>query len=65
VTAPIESMQVVHAGTPPSAPFDRIDTYRRAAGNSMVDPRVERHDHVRRGGDDLSVIRDWTWPVQR
>ena len=40
---------------------------RRAAGlrQRMVDKRVEHREYVRRRGEDLPEVRDWTWPGQR
>jgi xylulose-5-phosphate/fructose-6-phosphate phosphoketolase len=37
---------------------------RRAATlrQQMVDKRTQHHDYVRRTGEDLPEIRDWTWP---
>ncbi len=37
---------------------------RRAAAlrQHMVDKRTEHHDYVRRTGEDLPEVRDWTWP---
>jgi xylulose-5-phosphate/fructose-6-phosphate phosphoketolase len=36
---------------------------RRAAGvrQHMVDKRTEHHDYIRRTGEDLPEVRDWTW----
>jgi xylulose-5-phosphate/fructose-6-phosphate phosphoketolase len=28
----------------------------------MVDMLAEHHDYVRRTGEDLPEVRDWTWP---
>jgi xylulose-5-phosphate/fructose-6-phosphate phosphoketolase len=38
---------------------------RRAAvlRQAMVDKRAEHHDYVRRTGEDLPEVRDWTWPT--
>jgi xylulose-5-phosphate/fructose-6-phosphate phosphoketolase len=36
---------------------------RRAAAvrQAMVDQRMRHHDYIRRTGEDLPEIRDWTW----
>jgi xylulose-5-phosphate/fructose-6-phosphate phosphoketolase len=38
---------------------------RRAAGlrQRMVDKRAEHREYIRRTGEDLPEVRDWTWPV--
>jgi xylulose-5-phosphate/fructose-6-phosphate phosphoketolase len=44
--------------------IDRVPTLaRRAAGlrQLMVDKRTEHHDYIRRTGEDLPEVRDWTW----
>ena len=40
---------------------------RRAAGlrQHMVDKRTEHRDYIRRTGEDLPEVRDWTWPTGR
>jgi xylulose-5-phosphate/fructose-6-phosphate phosphoketolase len=48
--------------------LDRVPGLARRAAvlrQAMVDKRVEHHDYIRRTGDDLPEIRDWTWPYQR
>jgi xylulose-5-phosphate/fructose-6-phosphate phosphoketolase len=39
---------------------------RRAAGlrQRMVDKRAEHHGFIRRTGEDLPEVRDWTWPAR-
>jgi xylulose-5-phosphate/fructose-6-phosphate phosphoketolase len=32
---------------------------------AMVDKRMEHHDYVRRTGEDLPEVREWTWPGPR
>jgi xylulose-5-phosphate/fructose-6-phosphate phosphoketolase len=44
--------------------IDRVPGLARRAAvvrQWMVDKRAEHHDYVRRTGEDLPEIRDWTW----
>jgi xylulose-5-phosphate/fructose-6-phosphate phosphoketolase len=44
--------------------IDRVPGLARKAATvrqRMVDKRAEHHDHVRRTGEDLPEIRDWSW----
>jgi xylulose-5-phosphate/fructose-6-phosphate phosphoketolase len=48
--------------------IDRVPGLARRAAvlrQAMVDKRAEHHDYIRRVGDDLPEIRDWTWPHQQ
>jgi xylulose-5-phosphate/fructose-6-phosphate phosphoketolase len=45
--------------------IDRVPGLARRAATvrqAMVDKRLEHHDYVRRTGEDLPEVRDWTWP---
>jgi len=44
--------------------IDRVPGLARRAATvrqAMVDKRMEHHDYVRRTGEDLPEVRDWTW----
>jgi xylulose-5-phosphate/fructose-6-phosphate phosphoketolase len=44
--------------------IDRVPGLARRAATlrqQMVDKRTEHHDYVRRTGEDLPEVRDWTW----
>jgi xylulose-5-phosphate/fructose-6-phosphate phosphoketolase len=44
--------------------IDRVPGLARRAATvrqAMVDKRLEHHDYVRRTGEDLPEVRDWTW----
>jgi xylulose-5-phosphate/fructose-6-phosphate phosphoketolase len=46
--------------------IDRIPGLGRKAAvlrQHMVDKRTEHRAYVRRTGEDLPEIRDWTWPT--
>jgi xylulose-5-phosphate/fructose-6-phosphate phosphoketolase len=48
--------------------IDRVPGLARRAATvrqAMVDKRMEHHDYVRRTGEDLPEVRDWTWPGPR
>jgi xylulose-5-phosphate/fructose-6-phosphate phosphoketolase len=45
--------------------IDRVPGLARRAAvvrQTMVDRRAEHFEHVRRTGEDVPAIRDWTWP---
>ncbi len=45
--------------------IDRVPGLARKAATirqHMVDTRARHHDYVRRTGEDLPEVRDWTWP---
>ena len=44
--------------------IDRVPGLARRAATvrqAMVDKRLEHHDYVRRTGEDLPEVLDWTW----
>ncbi len=46
--------------------IDRVPGLARRAAvlrQQMVDKRAEHHDYVRRTGEYLPEVRDWTWPT--
>jgi xylulose-5-phosphate/fructose-6-phosphate phosphoketolase len=45
--------------------IDRVPGLARRAATvrqEMVDRRMRHRDYIRRTGEDLPEIRDWTWP---
>jgi xylulose-5-phosphate/fructose-6-phosphate phosphoketolase len=48
--------------------IDRVPGLARKAAvvrQKMVDLRAEHHAYIRRTGEDLPIVRDWTWRAQR
>jgi xylulose-5-phosphate/fructose-6-phosphate phosphoketolase len=49
--------------------MDVIDRVPALGGNAadlrqrMADTLAEHHDYIRRTGQDMPQIRDWTWPT--
>ncbi|HEX6497479.1 MAG TPA: phosphoketolase family protein [Micromonosporaceae bacterium] len=47
--------------------IDRVPGLGRKAAvvrQEMVDRRAEHREHTRRTGEDMTEVRDWTWPVR-
>jgi len=48
--------------------IDRVPGLARKAAvvrQKMVDLRTEHHEYIRRTGEDLPIVRDWTWRAEQ